>query len=488
MPSSALIGGAVNSSDAGRDSRFSAFRPVALGALILALAGCHTGDKRPTFFGYGAAEDALAVRGAHSVIEGGGNSVDAMVAMALTSAVTLPSRVGIGGGGLCLIYDPVKKQARTLDFLPEAPLPGQTPAPAFLRGLYALQTAYGRQRWELALGKAEALASGGVPVSRALGADLRSESERLAADAGARKLFFSSGGQPLIEGETLVQSDLAATLHVARERGIGALYSPQVTGSISSSFAENMGISPATLATTHAEWRGTAQVEVGHNVVHFPDRRIGREAGLATAWNAAVPDGENTAGWLGSLIGALGPGAGKAAPATGMVVVDATEQVTACVFTMGGLFGKGRVAPGTGVLMAGGGGNTGIGGPVLMVNQYQSTVLFAGTGVANGINEGGRSAEAALLSALHASAIELLPGPQILALPRAAPAPGGGVLAEAGVAADKLGALVGAVKPAAMLGQVEALACIYDRYTGSKSCEVASDPRGQGLHFTTLAK
>ena len=483
MPSSAPAGGAVNCPDG---------RPAALCvlavALPLSLGGCHPGAERPTFFGYGAAEDAMAVRAAHSVIDSGGNAVDALVAMALTSVATMPSRVGVGGGGLCLVYDPVKKQARTLDFLPESPLPGRTPAPALLRGLYALQTEYGHRRWELALGKAESLAAVGVPVSYTLAADLRAAGSRLAEDAGARRIFFSSAGHPLVVGETLVQSDLAATLRTAREHGIAALHAPQVTGSIAGTLAERLGVSPAALAAVHADWRATADIGIGYNILHLPDRRTGREAGLATAWTAAVPDGEDAAGWLGSMIGALGPGSGTAAPSTGMVVVDATEQAAACVFTMGGLFGQGKVAAGTGVLAAGGGGATGIGGPALVVNHPQNSVLFAGTGAVGAANEGGRSAEAALLSALHASAVEEVPGPQILALPRAAPAPGGGALAEAGVSPAQLGALAGAVKPAIALGQVEALACVYNRHTGEKSCEVATDPRGLGLHFTTLAK
>ncbi|MEI6559464.1 MAG: gamma-glutamyltransferase [Rhodospirillaceae bacterium] len=466
----------------------SGLRPLVLGALALAVAGCHTGEKPPAFFGYGAAEDALAVRAGHAVIDSGGTAVDAVVAMALTSAVTLPSRVGLGGGGLCLVYDSVKKQARTLDFLPESTLPGQAPVPAFLRGLYALQSAYGRMRWEQALGKAESLAAVGVPVSRALAADLRAAGDRLGADAGARRLFSSGGGRLLGEGEMLVQSDLAATLRTARERGVGALYSPQVTGSIAGLLAEKLGVSTATLAGYHAEWRGTAELELGHNMLHFPDRRVGGQAGLATAWAAAAPEGEDRPGWLGTLVGALGPGAGTAAPATGMIAVDPTDQAVACIFTMGGLFGRGQVVAGTGVLAAGAGGATGIGGPALVVNIPQNKTLFAGTGVANTTGEGGHSAEAALLTALHAAAVEELPGPQVLALPRAAPAPGGGVLAEAGVSPAQLGALAGAVKPAAMLGQVEAMACVYHRLTGARSCEVDSDPRGQGLHFNTLAK
>ncbi len=455
-------------------------------ALAFALAGCHTGEKGPASFAYGAAEDASAVRIGHSAIEGGGSAADAMVAMALTSAITLPSRVGVGGGGLCLVHDPATKQTRTLDFLPQAGS-GGAPEPAFLRGIYALQAAYGHRRWELALGRAESLAALGVPVSSALAADLRTESERLAADPGARKIFFSAGRQVLGEGETLIQSDLAATLRIARERGVGALYSTQVTGSIAAAVAQNLGISAAALAGYQAEWRGTVDVEVGHNVLHIADRRNGGDGGLVSAWNAAVPDGDNKEGWLGALLGALGPGAGTAAPATGMLAIDASEQAVACIFTMGRLFGQGKVAGDTGIVLGVGGG-TGVAGPALVINHPQNTVLFAGTGVANASTEGGRSGEAALLSALHASAVEFLPGPQVLAQPRAVPAPGGGVLAEPGVSPAQLGPLAGAVRPATKLGQVEALACVYDRYTGFKSCEVSADPRGPGVHFTLIGK
>ncbi len=465
-----------------------ALAPGLLGALALVLSGCHTGDKPPSFYGFGAAEDLMAVKAGHAVINSGGNAADAMVAMALTSLVTMPSRVGIGGGGLCLVFDPVKKQARTLDFLPESTASGQTPAPALLRGLYTLQSTYGKRRWEMALGKAEAMASIGVPVSHALAMDLRSESARLAADAGARKIFFAPGGQVLGEGETLVQNDLAATLRIARERGVGALYSPQAYGSIAVTLAEKLGVNAKTLASYQPEWRQTASVEIGNNVLHFPDRRDGGQAGLVTAWKAAVPEDEDMAGWLGAQIGALGPGAGVAAPSTGMLVVDAAERSVACVFTMGDLFGRGQVAGESGILAAAGGATTGIGGPALLINKYQNTVLFVGTGAVNSKDEGGRSAESALLSALHASAIEKLPGPQILALPRAAPAPGGGALAENGVVPAQLGALAATARPVSALGQVEALACIYNRYTGVKNCEVASDPRSLGLHFTTLAK
>ena len=442
----------------------------ALGAAALALAGCHTVAGPAVYMGLGVADDAKAAQIGRIALDGGGKAADAAVAMALTLAVTLPSRAGLGGGGLCLIHDPATKAVRTLDFLPESALPGRSPLPGFLRGLYALHAAYGKQRWEQALGGAESLAAVGTPVSRQLALDLRADAGRLATDSGARRLFLSAAGQPLGEGEMLAQPELAATLRAVRQRGVGAFYGSAGTGSIGGTVARGLGFEPATLAGTQAAWRGTVEVETDNDIIHFPDRRSGGDGGLAGAWQAGLAAGDG--GWQGALVGALGPGtAAGAAPAAVFAVVDPDEQAVACVLTLGGAFGSGRLVPETGFLAGGGAGAGGVGGPVLVVNAHQHTTLFAGAGAANGAGEGGRSAEAAVLSVLHASAVSHMAIPQSVVAPRAAPAPGGGMLSEPGAAA---------------LGRVAAVSCLYSRTTGDKVCEGAADPRGSGLNFTVL--
>ena len=87
------------------------------------------------------------------------------------------------------------------------------------------------------------------------------------------------------------------------------------------------------------------------------------------------------------MMGRLGAGAAGAGvvPTAALAVVDPQRQGVACVFTMGGLFGNGRVIPGTGLLAAGGGGASGIGGPVLVVNNPLQTTLFAAGGSAIGV-------------------------------------------------------------------------------------------------------
>ena len=461
------------------------FRPVA-SAMILAasaaLTGCHTGEGQPAFMGYGATEDAKGAQIGRAVMEARGNAVDVAVAMALTMAVTTPSRAGLGGGGLCLVHDPATRAVRTLDFLPESTSSGQPPVPALLRGLYALHAAYGHRRWEEALGAAESLAATGVPVSATLAADIRADAARLRADPGLRALFFGAAGQPLAEGETLVQADLAATLRSVRQHGVGTFYSTALSGGVAAQVAEGSGGDPQRLAGYQAQWRGTSDIESGNNLLHFPVRRAGGDDGLGGAWKAAVAAGDGA--WLGALVGALGPQAGAAvAPGAVFSVVDPYNQAVACVLTLGGRFGAGRLIPETGVVVAGSAGGAGIGGPALVVNHHQWNTLFAGA--ASGGAVGGAVAEASLLAVLHAALIEEREGPAVVAAPRAAPV-GGGVLAEAGVPTAALGALAGGMRMTDSLGRVEAVACRYNGRDGSQRCEAAVDPRSPGLHFTVL--
>ncbi len=410
------------------------------------LAGCQTSAGPPVSAKFGAAQEPRAARAGRIALETGGNAVDAAVTMALTLVATLPSRVGPAGGGVCMVHDPAHKDVRSLYFLAESPQAGA----GLLRGLYTLHAAYGRLAWERALGEAESLAALGTPVSQALAEDLKAGASRLAGDANARRVFFGANGQVLAEDDTITQPALAATLRTVRSRGVGAFYTSAGSGSVASAVAGELGLDAGSLAATRAEWRPTIAVEQDSNMVHFPGGAGGTD--LARAWQVAVESGKT--GGAAALIGALGAG-GSEAPTASVVAVDANEQAAACVLTMGGLFGNGRVGPETGLLGAGRDGASGIGGPVLMVNSHQSTTLFAGTGTTARDGGTGRSAETAVLSALYASVIGEVAGPAITA---SAPAS----------------------------GRVQAVACQYSRYLGTKNCEAVSDMRGTGQHFMVI--
>ena len=95
--------------------------------------------------------------------------------------------------------------------------------PMLARGLYLLHARYGHLPFESLIVPAEQLARFGTPASRALVRDLALVAGPLLADPNARAVF-SSDGTPLVEGQTLLQPDLAATLTQLRVAGVGDFY------------------------------------------------------------------------------------------------------------------------------------------------------------------------------------------------------------------------------------------------------------------------
>lgn len=221
-----------------------------LPALLLALPGCGTlsgltafgrgGPAEGTpgfvsgFLGGVAAEDPAAALAARGVLSAGGTAVDAAVAAGFAMAVTLPSRVGLGGGGACLVFDPDKGATEALLFLPgpranggaSVPAGADRPAavPLLARGLFALHTRKPGRPFEELMAPAEQLARFGTEIGRGLGNDLAAVAGPLLADPGARAIFARPDGSTKTPGETLVQTELAGTLGQLRTTGVGDLH------------------------------------------------------------------------------------------------------------------------------------------------------------------------------------------------------------------------------------------------------------------------
>ena len=115
------------------------------------------------FAGIVAADEPRAAVLARDVLGNGGNAADAAVTMYFAMTVTLPSRVGLGGGGVCLIFDNGDLKAESLQFLPRAS--GERGVvPQGARAMAALHARHGLLRWEQLLIPAESLARFGHPV------------------------------------------------------------------------------------------------------------------------------------------------------------------------------------------------------------------------------------------------------------------------------------------------------------------------------------
>jgi len=321
------------------------FRRAVVLAALPVLSGCGIGHEvfgmgggadsslgqsapAPSVFGYAVVDEPEAALVGRQILNLGGNAADAAAAEGFALAVTLPSRAGLGGGGACVMKMPDSQgnpqPAVTLTFPPGAPAAGggARPAavPALVRGLLALQARYGELPFPAVIVPAERLASG-TPVSPALADDLRVVGPALLADPAAAAVFGAPGGGILQAGAMLSQPDLATTLEEVRTQGVEGFYA----GAFAGEFIQ-------------------AADQAGGNFL---------PADFATALPVfGQPDTSNQGGTDIATL-PVPPAATRTLPASaGFAALDKNGGVVVCAVTMNNLFGTGRIAPGTGVLLA----------------------------------------------------------------------------------------------------------------------------------------
>lgn len=485
------------------------------------------------FGGMVAADEPRAVLAARDILSAGGTAADAAVALYFTMAVTLPSTASLGGGGVCVVYDKEKKRTEVVEFLaPPSVVSGQarTPSavPANVRGFYALHAKYGKFRWEQLLSDAERLARMGVPVSRAFANDIARGAQLLANDPAARQVFMP-GGKPLAEGQNFEQHDLAAVLARVR-RAPGELYGGNLAREFTAAVARAGGsLTAEDLRDLKPGLRDALAVSVGDDTAFFapPPAVAGGVAAVMTAslvdrWGRAPAEEKphllaeasarafaDRARWMqangwpneqaatlatreraGTLLNGYNSErhipveaakATDAIPATGFVVMDSFGDAVACNVTTYGLFGNGRMAPGTGIILAAvpglSSGPPAI-GPVLVINVHSREVHFAGAA------SGGVTAPSALVQTLMTTTIDGVAVDKAVAAPRVHHS-GTPDLAfvEAGetpMDAAPLTKRGHEIKAVPMPSRVNAFACVSGA-ADFKNCRIATDPRGSGL-------
>jgi gamma-glutamyltranspeptidase/glutathione hydrolase len=389
-------------------ARWRQCKPVGvIVALGLALSACITQQSSgvpPGFTGGVVADEPRAALAGRDILNAGGSAADAAVAAALAMSVTLPSRAGLGGGGMCLAYDPRLNRVEAIDFTVRPPAaPGAAAVPTMLRGLLVLYGRQGKLRWEQLVAPAEGLARFGTPVSRALANDLSSSGAAVLGDPAARQIFARGDGAPLAEGDLLVQNDLSAVLAAVRGHGGNEFYQGQVADQfVSAAMGTGAAITADDLRAATATPRASLLVRYDDVAVHFapPPAAAGVSDGqlfamLAPRWRrtnaeerphllaeADLRAATDRARWLtqdssmtvaaselvstqhaGELMSSYRANA-RTMPATppaqrlldtataGVVAVDRDGGGVACSFTLNEAFGIGRVVPGTGILLA----------------------------------------------------------------------------------------------------------------------------------------
>ncbi len=447
-------------------------------SLAVLLAGCGSVQKVRTlvagppspylsgYIGRVVADEPVAALTGREVLARGGNAADAAAAVGLALAVTLPSRASLGGGGACLAYHAGSAAPDAFLFVPvpgtEAPGAGGRPAsvPMTARGLFLMQARYGSVSFDDLAKPAARLARSGITVSQAFADDLAAVSGPLLADPLAASIF-SHDGTTIGVGDQLLQPDLAGSLDRVALAGVGDLY----TGLLSQEYVEGgeaagAGLSRADLRNAVPAQSRPLVVQAGRDRVAFlpppADGGLGAAAafgaaggngaqGVVAAWRAAHPGQGNNGDYAAEAQALLEqPGGGgtlRRLPAsTSFAVIDRHGGAVACALTMDNLFGTGRIAGRTGIVLG--------------------------------------ASPARVPLPLLAAAIAWNPGAGSL---RAAVAGSGQNQAADAVAQATANALHGApTAPVTETGRVNAIAC-PNGPDDHASCTATADPRGNGL-------
>ncbi len=189
------------------------------------------------------------------VLRGGGNAVDASVAVAFALAVTYPPAGNIGGGGFMLIHPGNGERPVCVDYRETAPAAatvdmlagqvGRTDArmvgvPGTVRGLALAHEKYGRLPWRQLVLPAIELSDKGFPVNAALAQSLNDVLQKHPQMVGLQEAYRPPGGRGgWSAGDILRQGDLAETLRLIAEGGPEAFY----RGSIAEQIVAELGAS-----------------------------------------------------------------------------------------------------------------------------------------------------------------------------------------------------------------------------------------------------
>src|ERR1700720_3737846 len=194
------------------------------------------------------AQEKIAAQIGADVLRRGGNAVDAAVATGFAMAVTYPRAGNIGGGGFMVIHSAERHEDVAIDYRETAPAattpgiflgPDGKPDPAKSRdsalgigvpgtaaGLALALEKYGSGKFTLAdlLQPAIDLARDGIFIADDGADTLPDWHRRLVRWPSAAKIFSRADGTSLREGDTMIQTDLAATLSAIATQGPRGFY------------------------------------------------------------------------------------------------------------------------------------------------------------------------------------------------------------------------------------------------------------------------
>lgn len=259
-----------------------------------------------------ASDDSIATAVGLSVLQAGGNAMDAAVATAFALAVTYPEAGNIGGGGF-IVLRMADGTTASLDFREKAPLAATrdmflgedgevdedqslwshraSGVPGAVMGLFTAHERFGRLPWREVVEPAIHLAEGGFAVNERFGNIIGGRAERLARHPGAAALLLPGGVAPAA-GTAWRNPDLAATLERIADQGPDGFYRGRTADLIVAEMQRGGGlITHEDLAAYTAAWRDPVVFDYrGHTVLSMPPASsggitIGIMANILEGWD-----------------------------------------------------------------------------------------------------------------------------------------------------------------------------------------------------------
>ena len=234
-----------------------------------------------------------------ALLAAGGNAVDAVVTAALVAGVVALPSTGIGGyGGHAVVAKPDGK-VFAIDFNGTAPAAAKADmfgadekgvvkdrantygwlasgVPGVLAGLQLALDKFGTKGFAAVAKPAIAFAREGFALKKNVATAVKAHAARLAKDAGSAKLYLKNG-EPLAEGETFRNPDLAALLQKLADKGrVDAFYTGDIAAALAAAFKKNGGlVTAADLAAFKPQEVTPLVLEWQGHTVHTPPPTAG---------------------------------------------------------------------------------------------------------------------------------------------------------------------------------------------------------------------
>ena len=204
----------------------------------------------------------LATNIGMKILEDGGNAIDAAIAVAFALAVVNPSAGNLGGGGFMLLHLAETNETISIDYRERAPIKSfekmfqdksgkvikglslnsilASGVPGTVSGMFYASERYGTINIKKLIKPSIELAKKGFVLSDFQAKNLNKYKQKFSKNKEAKEIFTRPN--KFLQGDVLVQTNLAMTLERIAKNGKEEFYSGETAKRISNFFKENGGI------------------------------------------------------------------------------------------------------------------------------------------------------------------------------------------------------------------------------------------------------